>query len=181
MRGIKYIWILGFAVLLSGCLGKIPQGQSYELGANAEVLQQTLPKNISKKRMLEWEIIVAPKIAGKKIAYKKDANTIAYFAKNTWIEPFSEILNALSQKVAWNYGIWKSDDKGNVEQIKINVLDCYFDTKKESVFVQLLVESKESSVLIVKEEAVESGGFVKIIYAFERALNLAFADVFLSI
>lgn len=179
---LRYVWVLGFVIVFSGCFGKMPQVQHYELGTLED---KTRMKNTESKmdfnqslrvRTLAWEINVAPKIASKKIAYKNNANSIAYFSKNAWIEPFSVMLNSLAQKIAINYGIWNATN--STKYLKINVLDCYFDAQEERVVVRFLVESKEGSAFVVKEELVESGGFIKIIQGFERALNVAFAEVF---
>ncbi|MBX7490527.1 hypothetical protein [Helicobacter turcicus] len=185
LRTLRYgAWILGLTIIFSGCFGKVPQMQYYELEALGDKSGfQTKARNMQsmdsnknlKMRTISWEINVAQKIASKKIAYKNNTNSIAYFSKNAWIEPFSVMLDSLAQKIAINYGICNDT---STEHLKINVLDCYFDTQRESVFVRLLVESKKGSAFVVKEELVESGGFIKIIEGFERALNTAFLEVF---
>ncbi|MDY2585561.1 hypothetical protein [Helicobacter sp.] len=200
MGWIKIAWIASFIVVFSGCFAKIPQVQYYEIEALNGV-------KLESKKELFWEISVAPKIASKKIAYKTNANSIAYFSKNAWIEPFSVMVDSLALKIAGNYGIlnaqnggvWGSQDaKTQVGRVKINVLDCYFDAQRESVFVRFFVEiiggsefggsvfegsvvrgsELEKSAVIEKVEQVESGEFIQIVKAFERALNAGFVEIF---
>ena len=159
-------------VVLYGCFSKVPQVQYYELNAEGGALEVT---STSFTRMLSWEIDVAPKIASKKIAYKDHANAIAYFSRNAWIEPFPILLQSLMQKVAANLGI--SNAKDALEHLKIEVLDCYFDTQKEQVFVRILVEFNGSRSLFVRVASVESGGFIRIIEAFERVFNALFVEI----
>lgn len=173
MGTIKWIFMACLTAIFSGCLGRdLPQVQHYELNFHQETL-----KEVKQNRSLNWEIIVSPKIANKDIAYKRNQNRIDYFANNAWIEPFSIMLNALSQKIAENLGIHFSTQG---KTLKINVLDCYFDAIKEKVFVHLLVESKDSSWLINLEEKVAEGGFIKIVEAFEIAINRSLTEAFLS-
>ncbi|WP_299545961.1 hypothetical protein [uncultured Helicobacter sp.] len=169
------VWSFGLLVVFSGCFGKMPQMQYYEIGAlKSEELESKKDSNFFKH--LSWEISVVSKIASKRIAYKNNANSIAYFSKNAWIEPFSVMLNSLAQKIAGNYGIWNV--KNSKEHIKINVLDCYFDAQKEQVFVRFLIESNKENIFIEKIEFVESGEFIQIIKSFERALNAGFVEIF---
>lgn len=177
-RGLMQIaWIASFILVFSGCFGKMPQIQYYEIEALNGVKLES--KKDSKPRTLVWEISVTSKIASKKIAYKNNANSIAYFSKNAWIEPFSVMVNSLALKIAGNYGILNSQvSQDSKEHIKINVLDCYFDTQREIVFIRFFIESSKGSVFIEKVELVESGGFIQIIKGFERALNAGFAEIF---
>ena len=57
------------------------------------------------------------------------------------------------------------------------MLDCYFDTQKEQVFVRILVEFNGSRSLFVRVASVESGGFIRIIEAFERVFNALFVEI----
>lgn len=186
LRLMNYFWIFSFVMIFGGCFGKVSQVQYYELEALGVSYESNYQNNAgskkdlrgSKERFFAWEISVSPKISGKKIAYKNNANSISYFSKNAWIESFPIVLNSLAQKIAGNYGIW--NDINSTERVKIHVLDCYFDAQNDLVFVRFLVESSKGNTFMVKTESVESGGFIKIIEGFERVLNAAFTEIFME-
>ena len=173
MRSFKGILFVCLVVVLSGCMGKsIPQETHYELGVNAEILASVDKKTLE---IGDFVVVVSPKIAGNKIAYKTNQNRIEYFVKNAWIEPFSTMLESLSKKILGSI-TENQNTKEAQKELKINILDCYFDAVNEQVVVNMLAESQGSSALIAIQENVESGDFSKIIEAFERAINRAFLN-----
>ena len=181
MRSFKGILFVCLVVVLSGCMGKsIPKETHYELGIHTGILASV---NKQASEIGDFIVVVSPKIAGKKIAYKTDQNRIEYFVKNAWIEPFSTMLESLAKKIASNIespNANKVQKNAPQKELKINVLDCYFDRTKEQVAVNVLAESSGKSALISIQENVESGDFSKIIEAFERAVNRALLQAFLQ-
>ena len=178
MRSFKGILFVCLVVVLSGCMGKsIPQETHYELGVNAEILASVDKKTLE---IGDFVVVVSPKIAGNKIAYKTNQNRIEYFVKNAWIEPFSTMLESLSKKILGsitkNQNTKEAQKNTAQKELKINILDCYFDAVNEQVVVNMLVELQGSSALIAIQENVESGDFSKIIEAFERAINRSFLN-----
>ena len=92
MRSFKGILFVCLVVVLSGCMGKsIPKETHYELGIHTGILASV---NKQALEIGDFIVVVSPKIAGKKIAYKTDQNRIEYFVKNAWIEPFSTMLES---------------------------------------------------------------------------------------
>lgn len=85
-RGLMQIaWIASFILVFSGCFGKMPQIQYYEIEALNGVKLES--KKIPSRARLCGRLVLRQKLLAK-IAYKNNANSIAYFSKNAWIEPF---------------------------------------------------------------------------------------------
>lgn len=155
----------------SGCFSKIPQANLYEIGF------LELPQNTQKKqKSIVLNLAVSPKIASTKIAYKTSTNSIAYFAKNKWVTPLDIITYEVAQKSANALNI-SLLDSGEV-LLKIDILDFYFDSTKEAVVLNALVNFKDSSFLNRQEISVREGDFSEIIKAFEIALNKSFLEIF---
>lgn len=168
---MKNIIILIIFTFFSGCFSKIPQANLYEIGF------LELPQNTQKKqKSIVLNLAVSPKIASTKIAYKTSANSIAYFVKNKWVEPLDIITYEVAQKSANALNI-SLLDSGEV-LLKIDILDFYFDSTKEAVVLNALVNFKDSSFLNRQEISVREGDFSEIIKAFEIALNKSFLEIF---
>ncbi len=166
------IALLCLFFILSGCAIKSPIAQSYEITFNQALWEDYHAKN---PQTVKLELNVSPKIAHYKIAYKNNENQIAYFAKNVWIEPFSDLLKTFAQR-AILYAGFTQDEGGKV--ITLNVLDCYFDAKTEKVVFNLFVKIEDSHFILKQEEEVAKGDFLQIIQAFERAINHVFIKIF---
>ncbi|MDD6055724.1 MAG: hypothetical protein PUB96_04145 [Helicobacteraceae bacterium] len=169
MKNISILLII--FTFFSGCFSKIPQANLYEIGF------LELPQNTQKKqKSIVLNLAVSPKIASTKIAYKTSTNSIAYFAKNKWVTPLDIITYEVAQKSANALNI-SLLDSGEV-LLKIDILDFYFDSTKEAVVLNALVNFKDSSFLNRQEISVREGDFSEIIKAFEIALNKSFLEIF---
>lgn len=175
------ILFLAFGLVFGGCLGKeLPTIQHYELSLDSNFGEAT---NSATKNMRNPQEILylgtdaSLKIAGKKIAYKTNANTIEYFVKNEWIEPLPLMVDSLMLKAAKQMGFSLASQKKNgIPTLRLNLLDFYYDQKREIVVLNLLVKQNHTSFLLNQEVKVQSGGFSAIILAMNQAINAALLE-----
>lgn len=180
------VLFLVFGLIFSGCLGKeLPTIQHYELSLDSNFGKATnsATKNVrNPQEILYLGTDASLKIASKKIAYKTNANTIEYFVKNEWIEPLPLMVDSLMLKAAKQIGFSLASEKKNgIPTLSLNLLDFYYDQKREIVVLNLLVKQNHTSFLLNQEVKVQSGGFHAIILAMNQAINAALLESLTSL
>ncbi|WP_297811666.1 hypothetical protein [uncultured Helicobacter sp.] len=179
IRIFKVFFISILLLVFSGCLSKeLPRIQHYELSLDIEVWKQE-NKRIPKSPLIYQGTEASLKIANRKIAYKTNANTFDYFVKNEWIEPLPLMIDSLVLKVAEyaDISLLKSAN-ARTSNFKLQILDFYYDTKREVVVLNLLLAQQDSNHLLTKETKVQKGGFDEIIKAMNQTINSALLDSF---
>lgn len=175
----KNILLLGvLSIFLNGCFSKIPQANLYEINIDERIV---LEKNKNPKKVAWQGIKVHPKNAGVAIMYKKNKNSVAYFANNQWVSPLPILLESIAQRIAESSGITLAKEQDNLKSLEIDVLDCDYDVPSDSVIVRLRAQYGDSNFIKTQIVSVENGDFSKIIEAMEKAVNLAFKEVFASL
>lgn len=178
-RVIRVSLFLVFLLVLSGCLGKeLPKIQHYELNLDSNFGKDA--NQITKKPYAIFYLgtEASLKIAGKKIAYKTNENTIEYFARNEWIEPLPLMVDSIVIKAAKQMGFSIIAEKRNgTPTLSLNLLDFYYDQSREVAVLNLLIKQDNTSFLLTKETKVQSGDFYQIIVAMNQTINSALLEL----
>ncbi len=166
-------------LVFGGCVGKeLPKIQHYELSLDTEILHQYETQKAQNPRAFFYLGTEASlKIAGKKIAYKTNQNTIEYFVRNEWIEPLPLMVDSLVLKTSKQMGFTLAKEhRVGVPTLALNLLDFYYDQKRETAALNLLVKTQNSSHLLTKEVKVQKGDFYQIILAMNQAIHSALLE-----
>ena len=186
----KGFFLLACLLVFGGCLGKeLPKIQHYELSLDAETLMRYATERATTEQLARnprpfvyLGTQANLKIASRKIAYKTDENTIEYFARNEWIEPLPLMVDSLVLKMLKPMNLTMTKEmKSAIPTLTLKILDFYYDKQQEAVVLNLLVQKRDSSVILNVETKVPKGDFYLIIEAMNQAINSALINVLSSL